>query len=156
MKFSLKRWTHTEQGNWKKKEEKSGRSSWQRNGRVTSALGEWQDTQQPTVPGDPGSKAERPGPSEFCARGEVSVTWGRLLSHSSVSALIRQTDSDVVWSRRAKLADELAKEPLPSAVLVFLCRRWTLAVEYVCLRRQRTARLKEKEVFIWCALEQIK
>lgn len=53
----------------------------------------------------------------------------------SVSALIRQFDSDVVWSLRARLADELAKDQLPSLLLAFLSLCCELAVKCVCLRR---------------------
>lgn len=50
---------------------------------------------------------------------------------SSLSARVRQIDSDVVWSLRARLADELAKDQLPSLLLAFLRLCCKLAVKCV-------------------------
>lgn len=64
------------------------------------------------------------------------VWWGYCpgCSPSSLSALIRQIDSDVVWSLRARLADELAKDQLPSLLLAFLSPCCKLAVKCMCVR----------------------
>lgn len=56
-------------------------------------------------------------------------------SPSSVSALIRQIDSDVVWSLRARLADELAKDQLPSLLLAFFASLLQVGCQMcVCVR----------------------
>lgn len=57
-------------------------------------------------------------------------------THSSVSPPIRQIDSDVVWSLRGKLEDELAKDQLPSLVLAILSLRCSTGCE-ICVWLKR-------------------
>lgn len=83
---------------------------------------------------DQGPGQSGPGHLSSLPRGRW-VWWGYCpgYSPSSLSALIRQIDSDVVWSLRARLADELAKDQLPSLLLAVLNLCCKLAVKCVCV-----------------------
>ena len=77
------------------------------------------------------------------------VWWGYCpgCSPSSLSALIRRIDSDVGWSLRARLADELAKDQLPALLLAFLSPCCNLAVKCVCVCVSVCVCVRERP---WC------
>ena len=78
------------------------------------------------------------------------VWWGYCpgCSPSSLSALIRRIDSDVGWSLRARLADELAKDQLPALLLAFLSPCCNLAVKCVCV----SVCVCERATVVWPAV----